>query len=101
MDVQDKGRERRGMYQVMVNGVAEAVHHSRSDQKRHEEIKVLMPIVRALGRHLIRQRVRLSAHFCRPIIAQPFEWLRPGAPSQMAQPKSATSGWSAKLPLQD
>src|ERR1700691_2486166 len=32
VDVQDDGRERRGMYEVMINGVAKAVHHSRGDQ---------------------------------------------------------------------
>jgi hypothetical protein len=81
VDVQDKGRERRGMYEVMVDGVAEAVHHSRSDQQRHEEIKVLTPKVRTLGLHLIRQRVRFRAHFCRPIITRPVERVRLGGPS--------------------
>jgi len=64
VNVQDKGWERRGMDEIMIDGVAEAVHHSRSDQQRHEEIKVLAPEARTPGRHLIRQRVRLRAHFC-------------------------------------
>jgi len=64
VDVQDKGWKRRGMYEVMVDGVAEAVHHSRGDQQRHEEIKVLPPEARTLGHHLIRQGVRFRGHFC-------------------------------------
>jgi len=63
VDVKDKGWERRGMYEVMVDGVAEAVDNSHSDQQRHEEIKVLTPETPTLGRHHIRQRVRFRAHF--------------------------------------
>ena len=76
VDVQDKRWERRGMYEVMVDGVAKAVHHGRSDQQRHEEIKVLIPEARTLGRHRIRQCVRFRAHFCRPIVPQAVESLR-------------------------
>jgi hypothetical protein len=65
VDVQDKGRERRAMYEVMVDCVAEAVHRSRGDQQRHEEIKVLTPKAATLGLHLIRQRVQSRAHFRR------------------------------------
>src|SRR5580704_790234 len=64
VDVQDKGRERRRMYEVMVDGVAEAVHHCGSDQQRHEEIKVLTPEAHTLGQQLTRQRVRFRGHFC-------------------------------------
>src|SRR5580658_3493316 len=76
VDVQDDGRERRGMYQVMVNGVAKAVHHSRGDQQRHEKIKVRAPKIRTRGYLLIRQCVRFGAHFCGPILARPAEWRR-------------------------
>ena len=65
VDVQDKGRERRAMDEVMVDGVAEAVHRSRGDEQRHEEIKVLTPKAATLGRHLTRQCVRFRAHFRR------------------------------------
>src|SRR6202050_1981193 len=57
VDVQDKGWKRRGMYEVMVDGVAEAVDHSRSDQQRHEEIKVVMPKARPGGVDFILQCV--------------------------------------------
>ena len=50
------------MYEVMVDGVAEAVHHSRSDEQRHEEIEVLRPKARKPGR-LIRRRLRFRTHF--------------------------------------
>jgi hypothetical protein len=53
------------MDEVMVDGVAEAVHRSRGDQQRHEEIKVLTPKAATLGRYLILQRMRFRAHFRR------------------------------------
>ncbi len=52
-----------GMYEIAVDGVAEAVHHSRSDQQRHEEVKVLRPKARTPGRHLIRHAFGLTPIF--------------------------------------
>jgi hypothetical protein len=51
------------MYEIAVDGVAEAVHHSRSDQQRHEEVKVLRPKARTPGRHLIRHAFGLTPIF--------------------------------------
>jgi len=76
VDVQDKGWERRGMDEVVVDGVAESVDHSRSNQQRHEEIKVLTPKTPTRGRHPPCRRVRARAHLFRRIIAQTVEWLR-------------------------
>ena len=53
------------MDEVMVDRLAEAVHRSRGDQQRHEEVKVLTPKAATLDRHLIRQCVRFRAHFRR------------------------------------
>ena len=42
MNVKDRGRVQRGMDEMPVYGVAEAIHHDRGDQKRHAEVEILI-----------------------------------------------------------
>jgi hypothetical protein len=93
MGCTDKGWERRRMYQVMVDGVAEAGHHSRSDKQRHEEIKVLTPRARTLGHHLFRQRVRFRAHFCGGGREDAFPSIKSGIGASRRRPRACP--WKA------
>ncbi len=41
MHIENEGTGNGGMEEVLVHGVAEAIHHDPEDQERHEEVEVV------------------------------------------------------------